>query len=226
MEKDEAKANIIRGVNKKLKRRGVVIAGVAAVAVVAAVGILYYMLFVRQTPVEVEDYVAGLPACVEDEATGGVKNTPCDSGAGEIVAGSGDKSDADSFAGVWAYTKRQTINELDGRELDYNQVVLPTSLAFMGSLSDNWHTHVKSNGDGTASLYFYMSESVVYRTGGWSDGTASVDILFGYHLCDTCAEGEVIAPITRIYYLIYDYDNFDAAGFERVAGGAVLLWEK
>lgn len=231
---DDAKKNILKGVNKKIRRRNIIIAACSAVLVIAIGVVAYIMLFVVQSPITADDYVEnlydksnnGLPDCKEEEHSDTVTNAPCNSGSGEVIVGSGETYKKEQFSGVRAYTKYQTINELDDRALDYNQIVMPMELALLASLDSNWHTHVENNADGTATLYFYMSENLINKTGFWSEGTAEIDILFGWHQCDTCEEGTVLNPITKIYYLVYDYDNFSKEGFENVRDDAVLLWDK
>ena len=198
---DDAKKNILKGVNKKIRNRNIIIGALSAVIVaVIAFGAVYF-LYEDKVPMGSHEYLT-------------------------LVNGSNKNIDKGDFKGIRAYTKESTINEEYSKPRLYNHIYMNLPLRLLASLEDNWHTHIEENSDGTSSLFFYMSERRIYDSDINNSGSAETEILFTSHLCDTCEEGKAIKPITKIYYLVYDYDNFNKDGFEKVRKDAVLLWDQ
>lgn len=199
---EKAKENILKGVNKKIKIRGVRIAFISCIICLVIAGIIYFQFFVIQKPIS-ENLFNGTEIIYEN-------------GYGKIL-------NVDKFSDVKVDLKLETINEVDKRELPYNHLYIPIKESLLFSLKTNGHFHIKNNTDNTATLYFYMSETLVQKnycndSFGWY-----VDVLVTPDLCKT---DEFINEITKVYYLVYDYDNFNEQEFQNNKTKAVLLWEK
>lgn len=182
---NDAKENILKGINRKLKIRAIKISAISIVTCLLIVIILYFIFWVKQVPIS-----------------------------------------ADIFKNVSIETKLETINELDSKELMYNHLVYNINRnIFYGDM----HFYVENNDkNNISSLYFYMSENYVQKLKNKNLGThfpleeVNVSILLYPDLCNT----DKINEITKVYYLIYNYNNFKQEEFNKIKSEAVLLWQK
>jgi len=201
--KDNAKANILKGVSQKLKIKRIKVALISIVSCLSIGLIAYIMLFVKQTPVSVADFK-------DANATH------------EITPGDGKPLGVNEFYNVKIELKRQTINEVDNRELPYNVLFLPVRENLLFS-TKNYHFYAENHTNGTATLYFYMSQSLIQKMHTPDSGKAYLEMLLYPELCHT---EETLNEITNVYYLVYNYDNMNKADFDKAKTEATLLWSK
>lgn len=221
---DETKANILKGVNKKLKKRNLTIAA-ATILGCAAIGITAFSIFWANKPIVTAEEVAHIYVQVAKQ--------------GEITPYQVDHF-KNQIADVKAYTKRGTINEADSRELAYNHIYIPfTNSLFGAPLADLGFFYAENHPDGTATLYYYLGDNAAQReyasktqpfsgdgvtyVGDNSSSIFMIDMLVYPALVQ---QTEPLGEITKIYYLIYDYKNLDQAEFDQAKTAATLLWQK
>lgn len=197
--KDEAKVNILKAVNHRVKMRGIRIAVISIIACILVGAIVYYMLFVKQTPYS-----------------------------------------AESFNSVRIEMKMETINQISDEYLPYNHLIFASDNASILMRDSNMNFYVENSDDNTSTLYFYFSQSYmqkveaqknvdkfkkrVIQDGGEYDESYEADILLSTAICQT--NNGNINEITKVYYLVYDYDNINQEKFNEEKSEAVLLWEK
>lgn len=185
-DRDQAKANILKGVNKKIKRRGINIAIITVITCLIIGSIIYFVFFAKQEPIE-----------------------------------------ANILKNVEIETRMETINQLDSRQLPYNHLAFKVDRVLFDT---EHHLYVENDdNNNTASLYFYMSQNKMQKAKNEKmektqkiEESISTDILLYPELCNT----DKINEITKIYYLVYDYDNIKQDEFNKAKSEAILLWEK
>lgn len=217
MEEDIVKENILKQVNKKIKRRGIKIILISVLACILIGLIGFYFIFVKETPLS-----------------------------------------ADLFYDVNIYKKAQTINEIDNRELPYNQLDFKVKQTIWYSVTEgNSYFYLHKKEDGTATLYFYVSETLNQKSKNAKFNEERIkfiknsfkgneelekqyegrdfeseinepshwNMLLSTTLCNTDLE-TILLEITEVYYLYYDYENINQTDFNKVKDQAVLLWQK
>jgi len=124
-------------------------------------------------------------------------------------------------------TKRQTIGELDARELEYNQLCFDCNELY-------WYKNLKfyvenDDQENTATLYFYlMGENNIEKMKRKnnrlydSNNIINCNILLYPKLCNT----DKINEITKVCYLIYNYEHLNKEEFNEAKTSAIVLWEK
>ena len=208
-QKNNAKNNILKGLNKKIRQKNVVVAIVSIAACLLVITTTYFMLFVKQVPLSPDD-----------------------------------------FMNVRVDTKIQTINQISDDELPYNQlkmnVVTPDRLSFYAT--QKFYLE-KNTDEETASIYFYMSQTHMQRVEAEKESKRISKEQGERHreeIANITVEGmeganwiALVSPelfhtdlktalleVTKVYYLVYDYDDFDQSSFDKIKSDAVLLWEK
>lgn len=195
---DKAKVNILKGVNQKLKMRGIRIAIISIVTCILIGASAYFMLFVKQTAFNSE-----------------------------------------AFKDVKIEIKMATINQLSDEELPYNHLIFNSDDSLMYV---NTHFHIENNEENkTSTLYFYVTQSYMQKKEeqnakkkfkkewmkynperDWVDVPTQVDIMLNTVTCNI----DHINEVAKVYYLVYDYDNFNQQNFNKAKSEAVLLWDK
>lgn len=137
-----------------------------------------------------------------------------------------DIMNADSFKNVSIETRMQTITEVDDKELLYNHFFIDLTDSMISAMNEKTHFYVKNNSDNTAILYFYISENYIKEDDNSRIFKYNVDMLLHPHNPNILKTDNFISEITKVYYLVYDYDNFNQQDFDKVKDEAVLLWEK
>lgn len=186
--KEEAKANILRGVNKKMRIKGMIIA-VTSISICLLIGIIGYFIF--RTPMKTVDIM-----------------------------------NADLFKDACIETRMQIITEVDSQEVLYNHLHIPLTDAMISAMNDKSHYYVENNDDNTATLYFYISECYQKEDDNSRRFEYDTDILLHPLNPSIRKTGNQIPEITKVYYLVYDYDNFNEQEFEKMKSEAIMLWEK
>lgn len=158
--------------------------------------------------------------------------------------------DASNFQGVNIEMHKETINEMDSRELTYNHLNFSSKKVIWYSIIEgNGHFYINKNEDNeTTSLYFYVSETLSqkYRNKKLKDSkidfirneikhdeddkkqvenTTPWSILLSTTLCKTDLD-TILKEVTHVYYLIADYDKLNSTVIDELQKDAVLLWAK
>lgn len=196
---DEAKDNILKKVSYKIRMRGIMIAIISVISCIFIVAIAYSMLFIKQTPYS-----------------------------------------AKSFNNVRIETKMETINQISDECLPYNHLIFTSDNTHMLMFDSNMNFYVENDDDNTSTLYFYFSKSYMQKISSQKDAdkfkervqkdgveyneSHEANILLSTAICQT--DNGKINEITKVYYLVYDYDNIDKEKFNEEKSKAVLLWEK
>lgn len=184
---EEVKANILRGVSYKIKKREIKIVIVSIIVSLLIVSILYFLFFAKKIPIEVT-----------------------------------------RFKNVSIERSNATINQLDSRELPYNNLIFSIDLTLFNVERE---FYVENNdSDNTSTLYFYMSQNYIQQIRNkkireeitTEENLIETHMLLYPKLCHT----DKIHEITKVYYLIYDYKNLKQEEFNKAKSEAVLLWEK
>ena len=133
----------------------------------------------------------------------------------------------ETFKNVRIETKLETIGELDDRELEYSHLCFDENEL-------HWYQQMEfyienDDKENTSTLYFYMSENRIEKMknkdiGGIHEKNNIINcsILLYPQLCRT----DKINEITKVCYLVYDYENIDKEDFNKVKNSATVLWEK
>lgn len=197
--KDEAKSNILKAVNHKVRMRGIRIAVISIITCILIGVIVYYILFVKQTPYS-----------------------------------------AESFNSVRIEMKMETINQISDEYLPYNHFIFASDNTSILMHDSNMNFYVENGDNNTSTLYFYFSQSYmqkveaqksvdkfkkyVIQDGGEYDESCEANILLSTAICQT--NNGNINEITKVYYLVYDYNHINQKKFDEEKSKAVLLWEK
>lgn len=218
MKKDNlAKENILKGIKRKLRLRTMKIIGISILSCIGIAFFGYYILFVQQHPLRAEQF--------SDVSIKRVVETINEMDNREL-----------------------TYNHLNftvDQEIWYSLI----------QERDN-HFYIEKNKDNqTSSLYFYLSESYVQRyqnkkfrkdrieylkstiqteeeynrleaTGAFDETKGlTIGMLLNTKDCNTDIE-TVTTEITKVYYLVYNYEHIKPEKFNRAKEEATLLWEK
>ena len=184
--KDQAKENILKGVNQKIKRRGIMIALISIITCIVVGIFVYFIFFAKQVPI-----------------------------------------DAKFFKDVNIEIRMETINELDSRKLPYHHLAFTINRTL---LNVERHLYVENDDqNNTATLYFYISENAIQKAKNdkldkkySTEESISTNMLLYPELCKT----DKINEITKVYYLVYDYNKIKQDEFDKAKAEAILLWEK
>lgn len=132
---------------------------------------------------------------------------------------------AETFKNVHIERRLESINEVSSEELQYNHLVFTINKDIFYSLS-NAHYYIEdSENDNSVILYFYMTENYMQKSKSKLEQSMPVDIMLNPELLIT-NKYSIFKEITKVYYLVYDYNNFNQQDFDNAKNQAVLLWEK
>lgn len=215
-EKDKSKDNIIKGVNKKLRRRNVRVVAVSILVCLFVAAVTYFMLFVRQVPLSASEFT----------------NVRVDKKVQTI--------------------NQISDEELEYNQLKFYM----SDAIQLSVYANRQYYLEKNDDGSTASIYFYYSQTYMQRAEAekrakevreeldryaeeqgedYKEETANIYVegmegvnsnaLVSPTIFRTDLDG-ALREITKVYYLVYDYDNLNKADFEKAKNGAVLLWEK
>lgn len=133
------------------------------------------------------------------------------------------------FKDVRIERRLSTINQIDDGELQYNHLVfnIDKNISIASFAKTNVHYfHIKNNEDNSSvELYFYMTENYMQKSKSKLKQPIPVDIMLNPELLST-NKYSIFKEITKVYYLVYDYDNFNQQDFDEAKSQAVLLWKK
>lgn len=197
---NKTKENILKGVNRKIKIQGIKIAIISTVICILIGAITYFMLFIRQNPYP-----------------------------------------PDIFDSIRIEMKMETINQISDEFLPYNHLIFISDNTTMLTDDLDMNFYVENRNDNTATLYFYFSQSymqkidaqkkvdkfkkyVIQNGGKYQEESYESDILLSTAICQT--NNGSIYEITKVYYLVYNYDNLKEEKFNKDKEKATLLWEK
>ncbi|MFV0484681.1 MAG: hypothetical protein ACK5MU_00400 [Candidatus Saccharimonadales bacterium] len=215
-ENEKAKKNILKGVNRKIRWRVIKVAIASIVVCLLAGAVTYYFLYVRQIPLEASRFT----------------NVRIDRKEQTINQISDDKLPYNELkyymTSIWEvslYANRQYY-------LEENSDDKTASIYFYFSQTHMQQVEAERDSNNTRKVLDqfaaeggaeYMRETANITVEGM-DGVNSVGLVTP-ELFHTDLDG-VLKDITKVYYLVYDFDNFDQQGFDKAKSGAVLLWEK
>lgn len=133
----------------------------------------------------------------------------------------------ETFKNVRIETKLETIGELDNRELEYSHLCFDVNELYW---YNKMEFYIENNKENTSTLYFYMSESNIEKIKNKNiddqihekNNVINCNILLYPKLCKT----DKINEITKVCYLVYDYENMNKEEFNKAKASAKVLWEK
>lgn len=215
--KDEAKDNILKGVNKKLKRRNLIIAAASLGVCLVAGGIVYFSLFVKQIPLAASDFTnvfVNRSAQTINEITS--EELPYNQLKMQIA----NLSELSIYAERKYYLEKNADGETASIYFYMSQTRMQRSEAKKQSEESSRFLAEYAATQGEDYAKEVANISVV----GMEEGINSIGLV-SPQVFHTDLEG-ALRNITKVYYLVYDFDNFNQDNFERSKKDAILLWQE
>lgn len=221
---DNAKANILKGVSRKLKIRGIKIAVISIIVCVLIGAIAYFLLFIKQTPisadrfkeVSIERKLATINQIDDRQLLYNHLNFTLDQNIWYSLLDKNmylyvENSDKDDSASLYFYISESYMQKVKHKNMDSK--MLKQLNQDMLTLDQN--TLDQIDNAQVERLRQELSDK---------DRNRSFDFLLTTDLCQT--NNGHINEVTKVYYLVYDYHHMNQEKFDKAKSNATLLWEK
>lgn len=222
--KEQAKIEILKGVNRKIRRRGIRIATISVIICLIIGSIAYFLLFVKQTPIEaksfrevsIETKLETIQQLDTKELSYNHLKFTVDHNIWYSLTESNahfyvENNDDENTATLYFYISESYMQKKKGEKI--NEEMLKS---LEQSIEETKHNETeKYDQEQTERLRQELSSE---------DKSNTWDMLLTPSICKT--NNGHINEITKVYYLVYDYDNMKQEQFNQVKETATLLWEK
>lgn len=211
---NQPKTNILKKISKKMRRRNIAIAVTSITVCLLAVIITYFMLFVRQVPIDASEFT-NVRVDTKLQTINQISDNALE--YSQLKFYMENIFDLSVYANRQYYLEKNNDAKSASIYFYYSQTAMQKNEATNRSeqITKELEEYAEAQGENykeeIAQIYLEDMEGV------------NSNILVSPQLFRTDLEG-ALREITKVYYLVYDYDNL--SNFETAKTNAVLLWEK
>lgn len=221
---NDVKSNILNKVNRKIKVRGLKISFFSIITCLLIVAILYILLFVKQTPISADSFkevsITQKKEIINpisgQESLYNHLHFTVDHNIWYSVTESNahfyaENNDDQNFATLYFYISESYMQKWKGQK--QNQETLKIL-----------NQDVKKSDPENLQKFDQEQLQRLRQELVNEEQSSPWDILLVSPLCQS--NRDHINEITKVYYLVYDYDKINQETFDTAKKDAILLWEK